>query len=115
VDNKLFGVDSSIGKKDFSGFSTRLEEIKFTRLRLGHTKMTHSFRLLGEPQPECNICECPLTVKHILIECPVYEQKRIGFLGHHELNIYDILERGNFVKIKNIFNFVKEIGLFSEI
>ena len=39
------------------------------RLRIGHTFLTHSYLLAGGDQPECATCQCPLTVKHILIEC----------------------------------------------
>ena len=98
VNNKLFSVDSSIGKKDFSGFNTRLEEIKFTRLRLGHTKLTHGFIFTEEPQPVCTVCECNVSIKHILVECPKYELERIRFFGHHEVNFANILERGNYQK-----------------
>ena len=115
VDNKLFQVDSSIGKKDFSGFRNRLEEIKFTRLRLGHTKITHEFRFLGINQPICEICLSDLTIYHILIECPKFEQKRISCFGHYEIKISDILERGNFTKIINMSNFLKSTDLFSKI
>ena len=115
VNNKLFQVDSAIGKKDFSGFINRLEEIKFTRLRLGHTKITHEFRFLGQQQPICNACMCDLTVKHILVECPKFEPKRIACFGHYELNISDILERGNYKKILNMLNFLRQTNLFSQI
>ena len=29
----------------------------------------HSFLLSGDDLPECGTCQCPLTVKHILVEC----------------------------------------------
>ena len=115
TNNKLFNVDSSIGKKVFSCFNTRIEEIKFTRLRLGHTKLTHKFRLLAEPQPLCNLCNCYLSVKHFLIECPKYDTERTRFLGPNVLNLSDILERENFMKINKILDFIKHSKQFSEI
>jgi hypothetical protein len=115
INNKLFEVDSSIGNNDFSRFNSRLEEIKFTRLRLGHTKMTHKFRLLSEPQPLCDMCDCYLTVKHCLIECPKYVRERTRFFGQNIFKMSDILERGNFIKINRILEFVKHAKLFSEI
>ena len=39
------------------------------RLRIGHTRLTHSFLLSGDDLPESGTCQCPLTVKHILVEC----------------------------------------------
>ena len=46
------------------------------RLRIGHTRLTHSYLLSGTDQPECSACHCPLTVKHILIECPALISSR---------------------------------------
>ena len=34
----------------------------------GHTRLTHSYLLAGDDQPESVTSQCPLTVKHILIE-----------------------------------------------
>jgi len=31
--------------------------------------LTHSFLLSGDDLPECGTCQCPLTVKHIMVEC----------------------------------------------
>jgi len=41
-----------------------------TRLRIGHSRMTHSYLLSRESQPVCDHCKCHLTVKHMLLECP---------------------------------------------
>ena len=41
-----------------------------TRLRIGHTRLTHSYLMAGERPPYCNHCQVPLTVRHLLIECP---------------------------------------------
>jgi len=35
----------------------------------GHTRLMHSFLLSGDDLPQCGTCQCPLTVKHILVEC----------------------------------------------
>ena len=47
----------------------RKDEVVFTRLRIGHSYLTHSFLLKGEPPPECIGCNARYTVKHILLEC----------------------------------------------
>ena len=47
-------------------------EVIINRLRIGHTRLTHSFRMESIPNPPlCDQCEGDheLTVKHILIEC----------------------------------------------
>ena len=43
--NKLKNIGSQICIKNFSTFQNRKDEIKFTRIRLGHTRLTHSFLL----------------------------------------------------------------------
>ena len=39
------------------------------RIRIGHRRCTHSYLLTSADQPECTTCQCPLTVKHILVNC----------------------------------------------
>ena len=47
----------------------RRENITLTRLRIGHSRITHKHFLLGEYFPECIPCDCCLTIEHVLIEC----------------------------------------------
>ena len=42
----------------------RNKEVILCRLRIGHTRFTHGFLMCGEPQPFCDDCLVPLTVKH---------------------------------------------------
>ena len=50
----------------------RKYEVILSTLRIGHTKLTRSFLMNGDPQPFCDDCLAPLTVRHIMIECPSY-------------------------------------------
>jgi len=45
------------------------DTVLLNRLRIGHTRLMHSYLLSGDDLPECGTCQCPLTVKHILVEC----------------------------------------------
>ena len=45
----------------------RREESVLTRIRIGHTHLTHCFLLRGEDPPQCIACDCHLTVKHIYL------------------------------------------------
>lgn len=56
---------------------------KLTRMQIGHIKHTHSFLITGDERPYCMDCIVPLTVRHILLECPSYQQYRelYGFPG----------------------------------
>ena len=39
-----------------------------------HTRVTHSYLLLGEEQPQCVGCDAPFTVRHFLLECADFAQ-----------------------------------------
>ena len=65
---KLYHIDPKIGEKKYPSFICRLDEIKFNRIRLGHTRFTQKHLPAGENPPECIICHRPITVKHIFIE-----------------------------------------------
>jgi len=48
---------------------SRRDSVLLDRLRINHTRLTHSFLLSGDDSPECGTCQCLLTVKHIRVEC----------------------------------------------
>ena len=43
--------------------------------------MTHGFLMAGEHQPFCDDCLVPLTVRHLLVECPSLGDLREHFLS----------------------------------
>ena len=51
----------------------------FNRCRIGHSRLSHEFLLKGEPPPECIPCNCPLTIKHLLVECVDFTDVRQRF------------------------------------
>ena len=52
------------------------QETVMTRLRIGHTWITHSYLLKKEDQPFCHACDNPFTVKHILVDCSDFTHTR---------------------------------------
>ena len=54
----------------------RKEEVILARLRIGHTRVTHSYLLQGEEQPQSDGCDAPFTVRHFLLECGDFAQVR---------------------------------------
>ena len=46
-----------------------MQNPSYTRIRIGHTHLTHCLLLKGEDPPQCKACDCRLTVKHILFDC----------------------------------------------
>ena len=57
---------------------------------VGRTSLTHAFLLKGEDPTLCMFCRIPLTVKHILLDCPGLNTSRMLF--------YEV------ISVKDIFN-----------
>ena len=53
----------------------------FVSCRIGHTCITHSYTIKKYPPPQCEHCQCILTVRHILVECNRLAQTRNGRCG----------------------------------
>ena len=58
---------------------TRKEEVSLCRFRIDHTRITHSHLLNKTPPPLYQSCSVQITVQHLLIECPLYQNYRIKF------------------------------------
>jgi len=59
----------NLGANDLNCVGVPLNATHSLTLRIGHTRFMNSYLLKGENQPECEACQSPLTVKHILIDC----------------------------------------------
>lgn len=62
------------------------EQRAITRLRIGHTRLTHE-GLFRDERKTCETCRIPLTVEHILCTCSKYEDHREGMAT----SVYGIL------------------------
>jgi len=79
--NKLFSIKPVLGKNKLHTSLCRRDETVITRLRIGHSQMTHSYLLSRESQPVCDHYKCHLTVKHMLLECPLPQSYAINILA----------------------------------
>ena len=90
----------------------RRSSIILTRLRIGHTYLTHKFLMASGAErqaPLCLTCNINLTVKHILRDCPSYRRQRM-LCGLGSLSLTEMIgENGPFA---DVFKFLKAIGLF---
>ena len=58
VGNKLHAIMPQIDDKYYSGCTNRKDEVIINRLGIGHTRLTHSFRMENRPHPPlCDQCE----------------------------------------------------------
>lgn len=82
-----------------------------TRLRIGHTRYTHSHLFTRDDPPKCEICDEINNVKHFLIDCPLFANERIRF--NIPNNINKLLGTDGYYD--NIANYLKCIGLYYRI
>ena len=105
--NKLHSIHPQLGLWPYSTRQFRREEAVLARIRIGHTYITHSFLLKGDPIPQCIPCQCPLNVKHILIECHDFAHIRNRYFNVNSMG--DLFKN---VDPSKILKFIKDIGLF---
>ena len=79
TNNKLRKIKKEPIPWSSSHRESRQEEVILSRLRIGHTRMTHSYLLLKLSPPSCPHCmEDNLTVEHFFI-CPALQSTRLSF------------------------------------
>jgi len=54
--NKLQAIRPTVGSQLQKSSISRRDEVVINRLRIGHTRCTHSYLLSGADQPECTTC-----------------------------------------------------------
>ena len=89
---------------------SRREEIILARLRIGHTRLTHSYLLKREEQPYCIGCDTPFTVRHFLLDCADFDRERRSLFQVN--NLKDLFKD---VSVENMLSFLKNVNLFNKI
>ena len=105
--NKLREIKPTLGEWPQGNRPVRREEVVLSRCRIGHTRLTHSYLLKKEDQPECIACQAPLTIKHILIDCVDFAPIRSLYF-----NVQSLKDLFQTVSVDNILSFLKHIGIF---
>ncbi|GFW64796.1 RNase H domain-containing protein [Trichonephila clavipes] len=108
--NKLHSIHPSTAH--WAALPVRRHDVRLTRLRIGHTRLTHKHLLLGESPSACDFCQCDLSILHILIECPKYSSKRNTFFKTNLLTLTDLVGE---TAHPNLFAFLYSIGVLHEI
>ena len=110
IGNKLLDIKPTIGEYQSVVRNIRREEVVLARLRLGHTRVTHSYLLQGEELPQCVGCDAPFTVRHFLLECGDFAQVRNNCF--HVDNMKELFQD---IHIDSIMRFLRQINLFNKI
>src|SRR5207253_5881197 len=110
--NKLRSLKADVSEWHSSFRASRREEVVIARLRVGHTYLTHNYLLCGQVRPDCPMCAEPLTVQHVLLDCPGYRVARISC--GLPASLAEVL--GNdFQALQRVLRFLKVIRLFKNI
>jgi len=86
------------------------DSVLLNRLHIGHTRLTHSFLLSGDDLPECGTCQCPLTVKHILVECvDLKDVRNKHFVASSIKDLFDSIEAHKIIDVIKETRFYKQL------
>ena len=107
--NKLFEIKPKLKPRSPHSLS-RKESVVLTRLKIGHTKLTHQHLLAKEEAPVCVGCNSNLTVKHILLDCVDFSNSRFKYFKSESLKaLFDTIDP------RKIIAFISEIDMLKQI
>jgi len=111
--NKLHAIRPTVGDYKQKTCLSRHDSVLLNRLHIGHTRLTHSFLLSGDNLPgchKCGSCQCPLKVKHILVECVDLNNVRNKyFVASSIKDLFDNIEA------HKIIDFIKETRFYKQL
>jgi kelch-like protein 2/3 len=110
TENKLYAVNPTIGRIPKLKGLGRREQTIITRLRIGHTRLTHSYLMSADSPPECTACKCLLTVEHLLLECSSLSRVRLKHFSCGSLK--ELFED---IDPRCIIDFIKESHFYHRI
>lgn len=89
--------------------------VKLNRLKIGHTRLTHEFLLKRDEMPYCDDCIVPLSIKHLLVECPTYTGERNALFGGHINTMTQIFNPQNLKIFGPLYRFLHQINIYDKI
>ena len=108
--NKLKEIEPVVNHHRLVPNFSRREEIVLARLRIGHTRVTHSCLLKCEERPNCIGCDTPFIVGHFLFDCTDFGRERRSLFQVN--NLKDLFKD---ISVENILSFLKNVNLFNKI
>jgi len=103
--NKLYAIYPNIGGYQDKSSLSRRDAVLINRLRIGHTRLTHSYLLSGDDQPVCSACQ-----SHFLIECVNFAAICSSYFSGSSMK--DVFEN---VDAQSVIDFIKEIHFYHEL
>jgi ribonuclease HI len=109
--NKYREISDTINPLPHALTENRLWSVCLTRLRVGHSQLTHGFLMEKTHPPYCDDCIVPLTIKHILVECPSHSDIRIRYFGRRDVTMKLLLSGDLCAYNGPLYQFVRELKL----
>ena len=106
IGDKLLEIKPIIGEHRSVVRNIR-KEVVLAQLRLGHTRVTHSYLLLGGEHPQCVGSDAPFTVRHFLLER--------GDFANNCFHVKNMKQLFQDIHIGSIMTFLRQINLFNKI
>lgn len=101
---------------------SRREESIITRLRIGHTGLNSSLKIIGKhPTGNCQYCSHLETVEHILFQCTKYSQERnqlfqsLRSVNQNNFTMQGLLGKASSNIHQFVFKFLRDTDLASRI
>ena len=113
--NKLREITDSLSPLPNSTCSNRQWERILARLRIGHSRMTHSFIMAQDPPPLCEHCQesPPLTIKHVLTECQAHRAARLRAFNRTTVTMKNLLNEGDTSPGGALHRFISDIEILN--
>lgn len=109
--NKLREIKNNISKWNSNFEISRRDSIVITRIRIGHSKITHDFLMAKRDQTMCEICQTPLTIKHIIENCTIYDTSR----RKYQITSITQASGNDQLGVEKMLNYLREIDVYSKI
>jgi ribonuclease HI len=116
--NKLRSIKPSVRPWVKASSRFRRWETALSRLRIGHTRLTHGFLMEGASvAPRCAACRTPLTVAHILLYCGTFSVSRRKFLPFltSTSSLADVLSENEHFTLHSLMDFLQEVKILNQI
>ena len=111
IENKLNEIKPCIAI--WPTFTPRKFDVILTRLRIGHSRLTHKHLLLDETEPTCPHCySSVLTIRHLLTDCPGLRHIYRHYFNSSSPILMNLIgEKPHY----ELFNFLKDAGFYHDI
>ena len=112
TENKLKKSKPKVKPLKFIPGGNRKYEVKITRLRIGHTRLTHGHYMSRGRPPECTLCGMsPLTTEHFLTNC------QMTFPLRNQLKLPNNPQKllGEECPVASLIEYLQKTGILEEI